>query len=190
MFSSRSIVLVVIATIGSALAGKGYTESPAGPYFTRISAIDNDSWKPNANGHVYIESVSSNGKVIGFVQMDNLERNLDNHKTDDCSAENGCGWHIHAGTDCADTDTQGGHYFLEGSGKWDGTDPWVDVGYPSTNKQGSTDIVDFNVNMGPDPHVEGRCFVVHASDGSRIACGVLQPTKLSRKQAIRQMELN
>lgn len=60
-----------------------------------------------------------------------------------CNATNGCGVHIHNGTSCTNTTTQGGHYWVK-----TGTitvDPWINARYSSdtngtANFQGVLDI--------------------------------------------------
>merc|ERR1712072_1533945 len=50
-----------------------------------------------------------------------------------CTATNGCGAHVHSGTGCTDTSTQGGHYFDPNA-----SDPWTSVGYTFTTRRGRT----------------------------------------------------
>jgi hypothetical protein len=71
-----------------------------------------------------------------------------------CNATNGCGVHIHNGTACTNTTTQGGHYWVK-----TGTvtvDPWINARYSSdsngtANFQGVLDIGTTDVN--------GRVFI-------------------------------
>jgi len=84
------------------------------------------------------------------------------------SAANSCGLHIHSGMTC--TDNALGHYYT-GSVT---TDPWTSVAYTSTadGKTTGSVVVDTGATQA---EVVGRAFIVHAYDGSRIACALLQP---------------
>jgi hypothetical protein len=77
----------------------------------------------NVSGMV---AVFSDASMVGFSAMlKGLEPSLS-----DCSgATNGCGIHIHTGTDCFDAASQGGHYFMGAM------DPWKDIRY-TTNAMG------------------------------------------------------
>ena len=79
---------------------------------------------------------------------------------------NSCGVHIHSGTSCS-ADALG-HYYATPS------DPWTTVAYTSTGDAASGTV---SVETGyAGPAVNGRAFVVHAHDGSRIACAILAST--------------
>ena len=82
------------------------------------------------------------------------------------------GIHIHSGFTCDDADSVGGHYF-------DGmdSDPWTTT-YTSGTTGGSSikfDMAGFSMSEGMLP-VAGRAVVVHSSDGTRVACGLIEPT--------------
>lgn len=85
--------------------------------------------------------------------------------------EQGGGIHIHTGSSCASADAPGGHFF-QGS-----TDPWpasvvVCEACPVQPEELSgVNVVDAGGLTLSD--VNGRTVVVHASDGERIACGVI-----------------
>ena len=84
------------------------------------------------------------------------------------------GMHVHAGFTCDDAESVGGHYY-------DGlaADPWganttydsdgAGVAFPSMA------VAAFSLS-GPTRPVDGRAVVVHAADGTRVACGLLTPT--------------
>jgi len=96
----------------------------------------------------------------------------------DCTAANGCGVHIHSGTDCADKDTQGGHWYDTKDDTEDTKhDPWAHVGYDSTDALGHGPFaacVHTGFDVASDPsQLVGKAFVVHASDGSRVSCGLI-----------------
>lgn len=89
----------------------------------------------------------------------------------DCQATNGCGVHVHAGTDCTDsTDstTQMGHYY---NPDLLAEDPWLIVGYEMTTSTGDADYVGC-VTTGETSFL-GQAFIIHANDGSRVSCGLL-----------------
>jgi hypothetical protein len=71
-------------------------------------------------------AVFSDASMVGFSAM---LKGLEPSRSDCSAATNGCGIHIHTGTDCFDAASQGGHYF-----KGD-TDPWKDIRY-TTNAMG------------------------------------------------------
>ena len=82
------------------------------------------------------------------------------------------GYHIHSGTTCASADDVGGHY-LGGHYSAD-DDPWT-TNYESDSvgvSQTTLVLDDFTLD-GAYP-VAGRAVVIHAADGTRIGCGVLE----------------
>ena len=84
------------------------------------------------------------------------------------------GTHIHTGTTCADASLVGGHYWDDQGGTV--ADPWVnDNGAVYSTNQDGIASGNFVVNSGYG-HTEnvGHAVVVHASDGSRVGCGVLK----------------
>ena len=95
----------------------------------------------------------------------------------DCSETNGCGTHIHAGKSCADKDSQMGHFYNEEALGGDsavalGVDPWAILGYDYTSSDGEADYMNC-VRTGETDYMN-RAFIVHANDGSRVACGLLE----------------
>ena len=86
----------------------------------------------------------------------------------DCDFTNGCGLHIHSGTGCENTTTQGGHYY---DSMTVGVDPWIAVGYEATSDMGTAEFIDC-VLTGAADYMD-KPFVVHANDGSRVSCGIL-----------------
>mmetsp|Transcript_11789 Transcript_11789/g.33858 ORF Transcript_11789/g.33858 Transcript_11789/m.33858 type:complete len:337 (+) Transcript_11789:153-1163(+) len=92
----------------------------------------------------------------------------------DCTLPNGCGVHVHSGTDCATSATQGGHWYNAGVLT---TDPWALIGYKNTSSDGFGQFAScvhtgFDVASSPDL-LDGRAFVVHNEDGSRASCGII-----------------
>ena len=88
------------------------------------------------------------------------------------------GTHIHSGTSCTDMAAVGGHYWDAGS---NGTnpDPWTSAygAVYETNGIGSArGSFELNSGYGFEENL-GHAVVVHASDGTRVGCGVLQTGK-------------
>jgi hypothetical protein len=110
-------------------------------------------------------------QVCFFGMASGLERDLVSANADpagtDCTAGNGCGVHVHSGTACTDSTTQGGHFYATAD------DPWSSVGYRTTDADGQAMFLDC-VSTG-EIDTDGRPFVVHANDGSRVSCGLLMP---------------
>jgi len=149
--------------------------SGSASYVATLKHIDGDEFAPDATGYVYFDGVDASGIVTGFSQANHLETGIDASNGVDCTAANGCGMHIHEGEACTNTTTQGGHYF-EGD-----EDPWATVGYTSTDSNGYSGMIDLKVDMGV-LDIEGKPFIIHANDGSRIACGIIKSTTLSHEQ--------
>jgi len=87
-----------------------------------------------------------------------------------CTATNGCGAHIHEGTSCANATEQLGHFYNKDTLT---ADPWIVSGYISTDSAGLayfSDCVDTD-----ESDYDGRAFIIHANDGSRVSCGLLAP---------------
>jgi hypothetical protein len=87
---------------------------------------------------------------------------------------------VHSGTSCENSSIQEGHLKT-----LSGLDPWAKIRYSSTSANGDAMFV-FAVSTD-NAFVSGRAFVVHDSDGARVACGVLsstsqQPTPENRTQ--------
>jgi hypothetical protein len=91
-----------------------------------------------------------------------------------CDVANGCGAHIHAGTGCADTDAQGGHYY---DSEELAEDPWLVESYYSTDSAGAGAFVGCVLTGSGAMEYENRPFIVHGTDGSRLSCGILNKTE-------------
>ena len=59
---------------------------------------------------VVLAMESEKGAIFFGGVLSNLEPSLDG-ETDDCSAKNACGVHLHSGRSCADVMSQEGHFF-------------------------------------------------------------------------------
>ena len=85
------------------------------------------------------------------------------------------GWHVHSGFSCTDAAGAGGHYY-DGLG----SDPWCSdcVKWHSDAKGVavvSLTMDDFTLDPAGPRYVGGRTVVVHASGGTKVACGVIEP---------------
>ena len=75
------------------------------------------------------------------------------------------GWHIHRGRTCSVASQVGGHLYFGGS------DPWNAVRY-TADAQGVAPIA-LNYPYLDYADVVGRALVVHAPNGTRVACGII-----------------
>jgi len=93
----------------------------------------------------------------------------------DCGAPNGCGVHVHAGTSCDTTETQGPHWY---NTETLSEDPWAIIGYKVTTDVGYGQYaacVRTGYNVMDDPTLlEGHVFIIHGEDGGRVSCGVIE----------------
>jgi hypothetical protein len=89
--------------------------------------------------------------------------------SDQCDVENGCGTHIHAGYGCATTDEQLGHLYDPDTVL---VDPWLLESYYTTDENGLGAFVGCAITG--EQEYFGRAFIVHSTDGSRMACGLLK----------------
>ena len=126
----------------------------------------------SGTGAVVVFPLEDTGRVCFMGSAVDLEADLVstlNTGGDDCTAENGCGAHIHEGMDCTNSTTQEGHFYNSDELQ---DDPWRLVGYRTTDENGFAYFLDCL-----EPKVEdydGRAFIVHANNGDRISCGLLQ----------------
>ena len=80
------------------------------------------------------------------------------------------GMHVHKGTSCALANDVGEHFFKDG-----GQDPWKDVQWSLFGDSNTVQVADLSGSSMPElADMDGRAFVVHASDGRRVGCGVLR----------------
>jgi hypothetical protein len=90
-----------------------------------------------------------------------------------CRVENGCGAHIHSGTECANREVQGGHYYDSDELA---VDPWLAQSYYDTDSDGAGAFVGCVLTGTGATDYENRPFIVHGTDGSRLSCGILSTT--------------
>jgi len=94
-------------------------------------------------------------------------------------AANSCGIHIHAGVSC--TEDAGAHFYVNAVT----TDPWT-IDYSYTSTVGGATSGHFKLATGATTYqTHARTFIVHAYDGSRIACATIgDPIHLEKLSAI------
>jgi hypothetical protein len=98
----------------------------------------------------FVAIFTESDSLLGYAGIiTGLEGNL---LASTCNATNGCGVHIHNGTSCTNTTTQGGHYF----GGDVTEDPWVDARY-SSDSAGKANFQGL-LNIGTTD-IEGRVFL-------------------------------
>jgi hypothetical protein len=86
-----------------------------------------------------------------------------------CNFTNGCGVHIHNGTSCFNTTTQGGHYYNKAKYP---VDPWLYTMYHATDSTGYayfTGCAETGLSVSS---FVNRPFVVHSNNGTRVSCGL------------------
>merc|ERR1712139_290190 len=81
------------------------------------------------------------------------------------NAKNSCGIHIHAGSSCKNSETQGGHFWNKA---FTPEDPWKSVTF-SEFVQGDRAAGSVSVNYY-EPSSVGRVLIVHDRNGARVAC--------------------
>merc|ERR1719446_1014363 len=122
---------------------------------------------PGPHGWVAL-AVTRTG-LVGGGMAKSLEANLRAApKGSNCTAANGCGTHVHSGTACSNTSTQGGHYFAPNA-----SDPWASIGYTFTTRRGRTLFKFVIQTLAQD--VAQKPFIIHNNAGGRVACGLLAP---------------
>jgi hypothetical protein len=91
-------------------------------YLAKIAELPNAT-VPDVSGTVV---AFQDGTAIGYGGfLMGLQSGLD---ASICNATNGCGAHVHNGTSCDSTETQGGHYY---NSTLLNVDPWVEARYSS-----------------------------------------------------------
>ena len=86
-----------------------------------------------------------------------------------CNFTNGCGVHIHNGTSCFNTTTQGGHYYNRVTYP---IDPWLYTMYHATDSMGNAYFTGC-AETGESDFIN-RPFVIHSNNGTRVSCGLLK----------------
>lgn len=84
--------------------------------------------------------------------------------------DNACGIHVHAGSDCEDAGTIGGHYY---NSTVIGEDPWKPIMYVAAEGGIAKGLTIKVVTAVSSEDVAGRTLVVHDATGARIACGAI-----------------
>lgn len=119
--------------------------------------------------------VTSATRIIGAGEAIGLEASLndDSNGGSDCTKTNGCGVHVHSGTACTSSTTQGGHYHESGT-----SDPWAKIRYPTTSSAGAATFSFAVTTAARD--IANKTFIVHNNAGGRVACGLLGSTDTPR----------
>jgi len=145
------------------------TENPSRPPVGRGVLVASISAYPGYTGDL---------TLTGSVQILVEEYDLD-FRFEGTGAEAGCvncGVHVHSGTSCSDADLILGHYWTPA----DAPDPWtIQTTFYVSDADGAA-VGSFNVDSGYGyADNEGHAVVVHASDNSRIGCGILETQNIS-----------
>jgi hypothetical protein len=165
---------IIHSSNGTRIACGLLAEAKADNLFTAMAEALVDSKKVTADVTFFVLGGGGGGGVVYMSGLANgLEPNLQGPPNGtDCTAVNGCGVHIHSGTSCDNVTTQGGHLWNNESLTFD---PWTYVFYNTTDAEGMTHFAK-TVDMGPGTSINGRAFIVHANNGSRVSCGILSST--------------
>jgi hypothetical protein len=147
----RALLIHLVATMAAAWA--------IGPaYKAELKALASSG----VNGMAFV-TTTSDGKVAYAGWVSGVDANL---KPSVCTATNACGAHIHNGTSCADSTSQGGHHY----GRV--VDPWLAERYTS----GNDGVGSFgSVLATGTTDVAGKTFLIHDKFGNRVACGIMTP---------------
>ncbi|CAG9298098.1 superoxide dismutase family protein [Celerinatantimonas diazotrophica] len=150
--------LMAISVFGVALATSGIaraddTVATSGDLEAAIGAYPGTQSKVNGN----VEAEFEDGYVKIEYDLTGLEPNA-----------NG-GLHIHSGTSCKDAEKVGGHYYAP---KADG-DYWKNANWVSDSKGEAHGSFQLISGLNRKDNL-GHAVVVHASNGSRIGCGILE----------------
>jgi hypothetical protein len=107
-------------------------------------------------------TTTTDGKVAYAGWASGVHTNLRPSVCD--GATNGCGAHIHNGTSCTDSTSQGGHHYARA------VDPWLTERYTS---DGDGEASFGSIVAIGTTDVAGKTFLIHDKFGNRLACGVL-----------------
>lgn len=121
-----------------------------GEYATYVASIVEVPGSSSGVTGTAVVFSAGDGTTVGYAGVaSGVEASLE---AASCTATNGCGAHIHSGTSCADTSSQGGHYYETPVL----TDPWIDERYTSdTSGEATYGAV---VQLGTND-LQGRAFV-------------------------------
>jgi hypothetical protein len=127
------LAVIIVAASPEAIKSVSAEETERIPYAKvyRAEIDEIPGTNSGVTGFVYVFASADHGSTtIGYAgSAAGLQTNL---LATTCTAENGCGVHIHAGFSCETKESQGGHYYDNSTIP---TDPWVDQRY-SSNDQG------------------------------------------------------
>ena len=147
--SNQSCVLPFGRAFAAILLLPSFATAASGisTYRATIAALPNAT-VPNVSGTVV---AFQDGTAIGYGGfLEGLESDL---YASTCDAMNGCGVHVHEGTSCESTDTQGPHYYNTTALD---VDPWLEAKYSS---DANGDAVFSGVVMARATDLDNRAFV-------------------------------
>lgn len=131
--------------------------------FTKQDVIGDD----NAGVTERQSTSTASESYLGYAgKVYNIESDL---TAASCTQTNGCGVHVHTGTSCTNTTTQGGHYY---NNETLDEDPWINARYFTDTKMlNDTDMFTSNfwgiLDIG-SVDIDGRAFIgtLHSSSSS------------------------
>jgi Cu/Zn superoxide dismutase len=145
------LLLVVLSSCVFEVTSINATSNQFAGYVTAYQVTLSDLSDSGVTGFVSIFTESDNSTIIGYGgKIFNVKTNLNAQA---CNVTNGCGVHIHNGTSCTNSSTQGVHYFNSALVP---NDPWVNKRY-SSDSIGSSNfsgILDIGTH-----DVSGRVFI-------------------------------
>lgn len=115
-------------------------------------------------------TIGESGAGTQVVSFDLKGTDLACGVVDISGVKNACGVHIHEGTAC---EKAGGHYYSTALSE----DPWAPIVYVTKNGGAQSQQVEVKTETELSS-ANGRTFVVHDIEGSRVACGSLAPVAL------------
>jgi hypothetical protein len=144
----RILLSLLLATAAAVRVAVAAADERTGIY--RADIIEIPGTSSGVTGAVYVFVPGDQG-VIGYTgYATNAQPNL---LAATCNnATNACGAHVHNGTSCADTASQGGHLYVP----IEDPDPWTEERY-SSNEDGDATFSGV-LDIGTDD-VNGRAFI-------------------------------
>jgi hypothetical protein len=129
--------------------------------FVKYYSIEDDDF-PVYNGEIRIQFKHETEQMVSF-NLTSWDHNCTSYGP--IGVNNSCGVHVHEGRSCS-SDAKG-HYYQNMP-----NDPWLKSAY---RNHFGTNFVLANTNRSQN---EGRTFLIHSQDGSRISCAILQRARV------------